>query len=60
MIPSETTSSFPMFSGEGACANIAASVAHAMSNTEWASADNSILPVLGLTFNRLSHVRETV
>ena len=39
MMPSEKASSFPMFSGEGACDNIAANVAHAMSKTEWASAD---------------------
>lgn len=36
MMPSEKASSFPMFSGEGACDNIAANVAHAMSKTEWA------------------------
>lgn len=36
MMPLEKASSFPMFSGEGACDNIAAIVAHAMSKTEWA------------------------
>ena len=33
---------FSDVSREGACDNIAANVAHAMSKTEWASADNSI------------------
>lgn len=42
MMPSEKASSFPMFSGEGACDNIAANVAHAMSKTEWAPKGCSI------------------
>ena len=53
MIPSERSSGCPLLSGAGSSEIILASVNHAISNTESASAENSMRFVFGFTFSRI-------
>lgn len=53
MIPSERSSDRPLFSGGGSSEIILASVNHAISNTEFTSAENLIRFVFGFTFRRI-------
>lgn len=54
MMPSERSSlDSPLFSGAGSSEIILASVNHAISNTEFTSAENSIRFVFGFTFRHI-------
>lgn len=53
MIPSERSSDRPLLSGGGSSEIILASVNHAISNTEFTSAENSMRFVFGFTFKRI-------
>ena len=53
MMPSLRSSDRPLFSGGGSSEIILASVNHAISNTEFTSAENLIRFVFGFTFRRI-------